>query len=282
MNQQSFKSMLALVAGLLLASCSSFDATVASLSIGGEYQVLTYTDFPDVPEFGDATIYYPLETPGTVGGVAIAPGFTERQSHIEWWGPRLASHGFAVLVLDTNERRAMPDARGDALLAAVEVLRRESAREGSPLFGRVATDKMAIMGHSMGGGGALLAANEHSDQIQAAIPFTPWEPQAVFQDITVPTLVLAGSVDRLAKVDNHAWRHYQSIPESTPKAYLEVGGGNHYIADTERGTDLETIGRYGIAWLKLYLDGDVRYERFIYGDLAAPDSDKFSRFVTSP
>ena len=59
-------------------------------------------------------------------------------------------------------------------------------------------------------------------------------------------------------------------------------GGNHYIADTERGTDLETIGRYGIAWLKLYLDGDVRYERFIYGDLAAPDSDKFSRFVTSP
>ncbi len=96
MNQQSFKGMLALVAGLLLASCSSFDATVASLSIGGEYQVLTYTDFPDVPEFGDATIYYPLETPGTVGGVAIAPGFTERQSHIEWWGPRLASHGFAV------------------------------------------------------------------------------------------------------------------------------------------------------------------------------------------
>ena len=282
MNQQSFKGMLALVAGLLLASCSSFDATVASLSIGGEYQVLTYTDFPDVPEFGDATIYYPLETPGTVGGVAIAPGFTERQSHIEWWGPRLASHGFAVLVLDTNERRAMPDARGDALLAAVEVLRRESAREGSPLFGRVATDRMAIMGHSMGGGGALLAANEHSDQIQAAIPFTPWEPQAVFQDITVPTLVLAGSVDRLARVDNHAWRHYQSIPESTPKAYLEVGGGNHYIADTERGTDLETMGRYGIAWLKLYLDGDVRYERFIYGDLAAPDSDKFSRFVTSP
>ena len=282
MNQQSSKGMLALVAGLLLASCSSFDATVASLSIGGEYQVLTYTDFPDVPEFGDATIYYPLETPGTVAGVAIAPGFTERQSHIEWWGPRLASHGFAVLVLDTNERRAMPDARGDALLAAVEVLRRESAREESPLFGRVATDKMAIMGHSMGGGGALLAANEHSGQIQAVIPFTPWEPQAVFQDITVPTLVLAGSVDRIARVDNHAWRHYQSIPESTPKAYLEVGGGNHYIADTERGTDLETIGRYGIAWLKLYLDGDVRYERFIYGDLAAPDSDKFSRFVTSP
>ena len=94
--------------------------------------------------------------------------------------------------------------------------------------------------------------------------------------------MLAGRVDRIAGVDNHAWRHYQSIPESTPKAYLELEDGNHYIADTERGTDLETVGRYGIAWLKLYLDEDVRYERFIYGDLAASDSGKFSRFVTSP
>ena len=282
MKQQSFKGMLVLVAALLLASCSSFDATVASLSVGGEYHVLTYTDFPDVPEFGNGTIYYPQENPGTVGGVAIAPGFRERQSHIEWWGPRLASHGFAVLILDTNERGAMPDARGDALLAAVDVLRRESTRNGSPLFGRVATDRMAIMGHSMGGGGALLAANEHPDRIQAAIPFTPWEPRALFRDITAPTLVLAGRVDRIAGVDNHAWRHYQSIPESTPKAYLELEDGNHYIADTERGTDLETVGRYGIAWLKLYLDEDVRYERFIYGDLAASDSGKFSRFVTSP
>ena len=141
---------------------------------------------------------------------------------------------------------------------------------------------MAIMGHSMGGGGTLIAANDHPDEIQAAIPFTPWQPDGDFSEITVPTLVMAGSVDRVAEVAEHAWPHFLSIPESTTKVFLEVDGGDHYIADTTRGTDLATIGRYGIAWLKLYLDGDERYRGFIYGEVAESDREKFSRYVSSP
>jgi len=74
------------VLALFLASCASVAsppaATLAALSGNGSYEVMTYTDFPDVPEFGDATIYYPQGAPAPVGGVAIAPGFTEVQSHI--------------------------------------------------------------------------------------------------------------------------------------------------------------------------------------------------------
>ena len=268
----------------LLASCASVasppEVTLASLSGNGTYEVMTYTDFPDVPEFGDATIYYPPDAPMRVGGVAIAPGFTERQSNISWWGSRLASHGFAVLILDTNDRRDRPAARADALIAAVTTLRAENSRSGSPLRGRIDVGKMAIMGHSMGGGGVLLAANEHGDQIQAAIPFTPWVPDAEFGNITVPTLIIAGSADGIAEVADHAWRHFQSIPESTTKVYMEVDGGDHYLADTNRGLDLATIGRYGIAWLKLYLDGDERYRDFIYGEQNAADLERFSRYVT--
>ncbi len=282
MTRRPFAGVPVLAFGLLLASCSTFDATVASLTVDGEYAVMTYTDFPDVPEFGDATIYYPRDAPTPVGGVAIAPGFTELQTHIEWWGPRLASHGFAVLVLDTNDPRDRPEARADALMAAVEVLRGENTRDGSPLLGRIDPSKMAIMGHSMGGGGVLIAANDHPDAIQVAIPFTPWEPDGVFDGITVPTLVIAGSADEIAEVADHAWRHFESIPEATAKVYLELEGGDHFLADSERGTDLGTVGRYGIAWLKLYLDGDERYERFIYGELEAGDVDKFSTFVSSP
>ena len=271
---------------LLLASCASVASppavTLASLSGNGGYDVMTYSDFPDVPEFGDATIYYPQDASAPVGGVAIAPGFTERQSHISWWGPRLASHGFAVLVLDTNDRRDRPDLRADALIAAITLLRAENSRSDSPLNGKIDVGKMAIMGHSMGGGGVLLAANEHGDQIQAAIPFTPWVPDVEFGSITVPTLVIAGSADRIADVAEHAWRHFQSIPESTTKVYMEIEGGDHYVADSDRGTDLATVGRYGIAWLKLYLDGDERYRDFIYGAQHELDLDKFSRYLSSP
>ena len=272
---------------LLLASCVAADLgpapTIASLGADGPYEVMTYTDIPDVPEFGDATVYYPVDTPSPIGGVAIAPGWTEVQSHIEWWGPRLASHGYAVLTLDTNDRmRDQPEERAEALIAAVRILKAENDRVGSPLEGRIDTGKMAIMGHSMGGGGTLIAANNYPDEIQAAIPFTPWQPDGDFNRITVPTLVMAGSADRIAGVEEQAWPHFQSIPESTIKVYLEIEGGDHYIADTTRGEDLATIGRYGIAWLKLYLDGDERYRSFIYGEEAEPDREKFSRYVTRP
>ena len=286
MGSRTSVAGLSFTLGMLLVSGASGQGgpapTIASLSGDGVYEVMTYTDFPDAQEFGDATIYYPVATPAAIGGVAVAPGFTEQQRHINWWGPRLASHGYAVLVLDTNERREQPDLRADALIAAVRILRAENGRNGSPLSGRIDVGKMAIMGHSMGGGGTLIAAHEHSDEIQAAIPFTPWQPDGVFDGITVPTLVMAGSADRIARVEDHACPHFLSIPDSTTKVYMEIEGGTHYIADSERGPDLATVGRYGIAWLKLYLDGDERYRDFIYGEHHETDMAKFSRYVANP
>ena len=41
---------------------------------------------------------------GTFGAVAISPGYTARQSSIAWLGPRLASQGFVVITIDTNDR----------------------------------------------------------------------------------------------------------------------------------------------------------------------------------
>ena len=279
---------IGVIAGLALASCASMSAagpsstgapTVEALSTDGVYVVATYTEFPDVPEFGAATIYYPVDAPAAVGGVAISPGFTERQAHINWWGPRLASHGFAVLIFDTNDPRDPPGARANALSAAVRTLRAENTREGSPLYGRLDPGKLAIMGHSMGGGGALIAANALGGEIQAAIPFTPWQPGGVFDRVTAPTLVIAGSNDAVAPSDQHAWPHFQSLPVGTPRVYLEIADGDHFIANTGRGEDLATIGRYGIAWLKLYLEGDERYRTFLYGEEQQADAAKFSRYV---
>lgn len=290
---QPLKFLLLALLGFTLVACSNTaprtnrDAantldgpTIAKLSVDGPYAIRSYTALPDVPEFKAATVYYPLHTEGRMGGVAVAPGFTELQRHINWWGPRLASHGFAVIVLDTNTARDNPELRGEALIAAVRLLKGENRRSESPLNGRIDTNKMAIMGHSMGGGGALIAANKYSDEIRAAIPFTPWQPNGDFSNVSVPTLIIAGAADRIAQVEAHAWPHYQSLPASTTSVYLEVAGGNHFIANSN-GPDLSTMGRYGIAWLKLYLDEDERYGDFLYGDLQRVDDGKFSRYETN-
>lgn len=273
---------------LLSACAATVDPTgndpgisLAALSVDGPYAIRAYTSLPEVPEFSKATVYYPLDAAGLIGAVAISPGFTERQRHINWWGPRLASHGYAVLVLDTNEPRDSPALRGDALIAAVRLLKSEHTRPGSPLNGHIDVNKLAIMGHSMGGGGALIAANSYSAEIQAAIPFTPWQPDGDFAGITVPTLVIAGAADRIAPVAAHAWPHYQSIPKSTTRVYLEIAGGDHFIANSG-AADNAMLGRYAIAWLKLYLDGDERYREFIYGESQKVDAGRLSRYITNP
>ncbi len=276
-----------LASGLFLVSCATSGPagpapTIAYLSGDGVYPVETYTDFPDVPEFADATIYFPASATDLVGGVVISPGFTERQRHIAWWGPRLASHGFAVLIFDTNDPRDRPTARAEGLMAGVRLLHAENRRPGSPLRSRIDEGKMAVMGHSMGGGGALIASAEHGDEIAASIPFTPYTLEGRFDEIAVPTLIIAGSEDRITDSDEQAWPAFLNIPASTPKVYMEIQGGDHYIADSTRGEDLALIGRYAIAWLRLHLDGDARYGRFLYGDEAAPDRAEFSRYVTSP
>lgn len=260
--------------------------TKDSLEQAGPYTVASYTDFPDVAEFGAGTIYYPQDKTSNIGGVSISPGFMESQENMQWWGPFLASHGFAVLTLDTNELRDRPDVRAKALMAAINIIRGENAREGSPLNGKIALDNMAVMGHSMGGGGAFIAANDNSASLKAAIPFTPWQPQGGFSNITIPTLVIAGEIDRIAGKDVHAWPHYQTLSNTIPRMYLEIKNGNHFIANAKVERERlnpnidvhDIVGRISLAWLKLYVDGDENYRPFVYGELESTDTERLSKF----
>lgn len=282
--QSLFRHGTLLLVSLTLHACTTLpsnmsdEALIDDVSRQGPHQIRAYTGMPDALEYADATIYYPLNSAGLLGGVAIAPGFTERQRHINWWGSRLATHGYAVIVLDTNDPRDRPEVRAQALMAAVSTLRAEGERQNSPLFGRVDASRMAVMGHSMGGGGALLAANAYSDELSAAIPFTSWQPDGNFSDVRVPTLVIAGEADEIAPVAEHAWPHYLSIPAGTPKAFVELEDGDHFVANNSASSLHSLMGRYGIAWLKLHMDGDERYRRFFTDSARQPDAASLSRY----
>ena len=272
-------------AGIFLSAAAQ-TPTLESLGKAGPYQVAYYDYTPEVDEYAAATLYFPANRGTDFGGVAIAPGFTEAQQNIDWWGDHLASHGFAVLVLDTNSPRDNPQLRADALMAAIEVIRGEGERDGSPIKGKIISEQMAVMGHSMGGGGTLLAANAHSNEIMAAIPFTPWQPNADFSSVNVPTLVLAGETDAIAAVDTHAWPHYQTLTSAAPRMYFEIAGGNHFIANStvenERlnpNIDVhDLVGGMAVAWLKYFVEGDNAYRDIIYSPLPADQQARLSRF----
>ncbi|WP_410811268.1 alpha/beta hydrolase [Micromonospora sp. 067-2] len=207
-----------------------------------------------VTGFRGGTIYYPTSTAeGTFGAVAISPGYTATQSSVAWLGPRLASQGFVVITIDTLSRYDQPASRGTQLLAALDYLSNTST-----VRTRIDRSRLAVMGHSMGGGGSLSAANTRP-QLQAAIPLTGWHTVKNWSGVTVPTLVVGAENDSVAPVTSHSEPFYTSLPASLDKAYLELNAASH-SAPTSPNV---TIAKYSISWLKRFVDDDTRYEQFL-------------------
>ena len=63
----------------------------------------------------------------------------------------IASHGFLVLGTAAEPGAARRQATADDLRAAIDWAEKENARDGSPLKGKIATGKVAVMGQSCGG-----------------------------------------------------------------------------------------------------------------------------------
>ncbi|WP_436498225.1 dienelactone hydrolase family protein [Actinokineospora sp. HUAS TT18] len=213
---------------------------------------VTSTTVPAGNGFGGGTLTYPTDTSqGTFGAVVVTPGFLSPE--IKWYGPRLASQGFVVLTIATNTVWDPPATRATEMLAALRFL-----VERSPAKNRIDGARLALMGHSMGGGGTLEAAEAYP-ALKAAIPLEPWDMGKTFPAVRTPTLIVGGQSDWIASVGQHAIPFYESIPAGVNKAYVELAGGSHFVPMSPN----VTIAKYSIAWLKRFVDNDTRYDQFL-------------------
>ncbi len=205
------------------------------------------------PDYDDATIYYPTDAQPPFAGIAMVTGFLSDAADIQAWGPFLASNGIIVINIETNSGFDSPADRADGLIDALETLRAENDRTASPLFGKIDTDRFAVAGWSMGGGGAQLAASL-DPTLKAILAFCPWlgNPSSSDLDHNVPLLILSGEDDTTAPPNNHADEHYALTPASTDKMLFEVAGGDHRVANDPANVQ-EEMGKYGLAWLRYYL-----------------------------
>ncbi|MGI5273594.1 alpha/beta hydrolase family protein [Nonomuraea sp. CA-218870] len=209
-----------------------------------------------VSGFGGGRVYYPNDTSqGTFGAIAISPGYTASWSTLSWLGPRIASHGFVVIGIETNTRYDQPDSRGRQLLAALDWLVEDSP---SAVRGRIDPSRLAVAGHSMGGGGSLEAADDRPS-LQAAVPIAPWNLTKNWSGIRVPTMIIGGETDSIAPVSSHSQPFYESIPASSEKAYLELNGASHFFPQTTNTTMAKSM----VSWLKRFVDDDLRYDPFL-------------------
>lgn len=234
--------------------------TSASASTKGPYAVKTYTDgYRDGPDYADSTIHYPTNAEPPFAIMAIVPGFVSPQSSIQNWGPFLASHGIVTMTIGTNSPGDQPPAREAALMDALKTLQEENTRDGSPLKGQLDLTRQATGGWSMGGGGTLLAAQDNPT-LKATMAICPWNPGYSYRKVTVPALMFAGTADTLAGGQSQGF--YTSIPDSTQKLLWEVNGADHFYANDPAGQG-GAVGRYGLSFVKVFLEGDERYRQFL-------------------
>jgi len=227
--------------------------TQQSIERDGPYQVDTYATGSGLPGFAGGRIYAPRTTTGeTFGAVAIVPGFVSSWESMQWIGPRLASHGFVVIGIDTITPVDLPTERGQQVDAGLRFLLNFPQTRS-----RVDPTRTAIGGWSMGGGGSLQHARNRSDY-KAVVAFAPWNLEVKdMSAVRVPALIIGDQFDELAPNAEHAQPFYDTI--SAEKAFVSIAWTDHfYVWNPNR-----IQGSMTLSWLKRYVDGDTRYTPFL-------------------
>jgi predicted dienelactone hydrolase len=262
-NMFNIRKLALVAATLLVASTASAqfqkgpNPTASALERTGSFATRTGTVSSLAAScFGGGNLYYPTTT-GTYGAIALCPGFTASASSIGWLGTRLASHGFVVLIIETNSTLDQPGSRARQLESAVNYLKAQNTRTGSVLRNKIDVNRVAIGGHSMGGGGTLEAA-QANPSYKAAVPLTPWHTTKSFRSLSVPTLIIGGSSDTVAPNADHSVPFYTSIPSGTPRIFLELRGASHFFPQSADAT----VSRFAISWYKRFVDEDTRFSQF--------------------
>lgn len=215
----------------------------------------------------------------------------------------LVPKGF-ILIFPASEASLFPSHNSLAkdMKFALNEVYKLSGDSTSLLYNRIDTLK-CLMGHSMGGGTAFLAASYCSD-INAIVTFAPYDtrPSAVkaASNVRVPTLIFAGSNDCITPPAKYQIPIYNSTA-SNEKTLILIKGGTHCqmgvshpkcsfgekIAGCNKNNireedQLRIIERYIIPWLKFHLYNDLEAKTGFNNAIRNDASIEFMQFQVLP
>ena len=245
----------------------------------GPYQYASITESQGLrngPDYLDGVLYYPIDGEAPYKSIVFTPGFGGGSAEMSSWAEFFASHGFVAMRIGPND--AVNDShqqRGEGLIDAIESIRQENGRVGSPLFGLVDMDSFSVGGYSMGGGASHNAAMIDGS-LKALISLNP---TVLFEDCdlcpansyegevyciclvpelvehSVPSLIFAGEIEvnELTAYEGMLGQDvYVNMPDSTPKIMFEGAGSGHGFAAYPNGE----VSQYALNWLKYQVMND--------------------------
>jgi len=215
--------------------------------------------------------------------VAFGHGFLSAVTLYASTGAHLASWGF-IVILPQTQGGFLPShsALAADLVSSLDWLDAEGAAPASPWFGAVNGDRRGVMGHSMGGGCSLLAA-QSDPRIRAVIPMAAADTNpssvAASAGVRTATRLLVGSQDTIVPpaTANPMYANLRG-----PSQLVSITGGSHcgFIdssipfcdsGSVSRTQQLAIVRRECTEFLLLYLAGDGTRWAAVWGDPPAGD-----------
>lgn len=165
----------------------------------------------------------------------------------------------------------------------VSEIQHEGALASSVLYNAVAPET-ALMGHSMGGGAAFLAADSlcsnGNSNLKTLVGLAPAESTtngvssiASAAEVTVPSLILSGIQDGVTPPSDHHVPMYNALASSCKNILNIIGGAHCYFANSNFACDFgEMTASTGISisrveqqqvtndFVRLWLDYTLKYD----------------------
>ncbi|MFZ1984182.1 MAG: dienelactone hydrolase family protein [Desulfatitalea sp.] len=240
------------------------NAPTAPSSRNGSYSYADY-QLPRTAYAAGATVYYPTNATPPFAGIVYCPPLTGTESMLAAWGPFFASHGIVLVTMSTTTTSDQVDSRDDQQRNALNALKAENTRSGSPLNGKLST-RFGVMGWSMGGGATWINAAEVSG-LKSAMTLAGHNATASSAangtNIKCPTLIMNGATDTtILGGMGQSSGVYDAMSDNIAKILYEVSGVGHFgwTSPTSAGT---AVAELALAFQKTFLEGDVRWAKFI-------------------
>lgn len=238
-------------------------------------------------------IYYPVSTVTTQPNVTfpvivLGHGFVMGSDAYQNFYNNLVPRGYIVVFVNTEGSVfANHDAYSKDLAFMVGAIQGENTNSNSVLKGKVA-NKTALLGHSMGGGAATVAAS--LTDVETLVTFAPaklrFNTLTPASNVTEDALVFSGTSDGVTPPSENHLPIYNSLG-SACKYFISITGGAHcYFANPNSACDFgertssnniqitreqqhQTTFKFLNSWLDYKLKGDLEAKQLFDNDLTA-------------
>jgi dienelactone hydrolase len=206
-------------------------------------------------------------------------GMTNLMHHLASWGYIAVSVNLDVVQGGWSGHQYGIPHRGELLLAAVDRMLQLNGDATSLFYQKIDAAKIALIGHSRGGGGAISAVNRNLSQgsprpIVALATISPVEFGTTPVQAAVPHLSIYGSWDGDLD-DGQGLRIWDAGVRTAPKQFVEIYGANHFHftdntvysgenVEITREDHHELLQGYINAWFDVRVRGNDRYDWPLY------------------